>query len=149
MPGSDGDILNKPTRLRLPKAKAVAAKSPFIDGFVIPDTTPVIRLIPVVQWHQMRLRVRITGAAGVIGFQFARPARQRNPDQASALGAFLYTVDQPAINGTAWVDGVELGLEVTGAEHHGENWVALTLTAAGACVVDFCDLSGDLHGQST
>lgn len=137
----------KPRRLKLPQALASAAKTVFPDGFVIPDVTPVVRWVPVVQWHQMRLRLQITGAAGVVGFEFGRPNRAIAPG--SPPDSFVYTADQPAINGTAWVDGVELGLEVTGIEHHGENWVKITLTAAGACAVDFIDLCGDLHGQST
>jgi hypothetical protein len=137
----------KPPRLKLPQALASSAKSILPDGFVIPDITPIVRWVPVVQWHQMRLRLEITGDIGVVGFKFGRPNRAIAPG--SPPDGFVYTVDQPAIDGTAWASGVELGLEVTGLEHHGENWVKIILTAAGACVVDFIDISGDLHGQST
>jgi hypothetical protein len=137
----------KPPRLKIPQALASAAKTILPDGFVIPDTTPIVRFVPIVQWHFMRLRLRITGAAGVVNFEFARPNRAIAPG--SPPDAFVYTVDQPAIDATAWVDGAELGLSITGAEHHGEAWAKVTLTAAGACVVDFIDISGDLHGQST
>jgi hypothetical protein len=137
-------MAEKPTRLSLPKPYTRAARHLLDDGFAIPDTTPIVRFVPVVQWHQMRLRLRITGAAGVVGVKFSRPAREIAPG--SPPDSFVYTVDQPAIDGTAWVDGVELGLEVTAAEHHGENWLKIILTAAAACVVDFIDISGDLHG---
>jgi hypothetical protein len=137
----------KPPRLKLPQALASSAKNVLADGFVIPDTTPIIRFAPIVQWRQMRLRLRITGAAGVVGFEFARPHREIAPGSPPA--AFVYTAAQPAIDATAWVDGVELSLDVSAAEHHGENWVKITLTAAAACVVDFIDIMGDLHGQST
>jgi hypothetical protein len=80
----------------------------------------------------------------VVGVEFARPAREIAPG--SPPDSFVYTVAQPAVNGTAWVDGVELALDITGAEKHGENWLKISLTAAGACVVDFIDISGDLHG---
>jgi hypothetical protein len=134
----------KPPRLKLPKARVSSAKNVFPDGFVIPDTTPVVRWVPIVQWHQHRLRLRITGAAGTVGVEFGRPHREIAPG--SPPDGFVYTVAQPAVNGTAWVDGVELALSVTGAEKHGENWLRVTLTAAAAVVVDFCDISGDLHG---
>jgi hypothetical protein len=137
-------MAEKPTRLKLPKARVSSAKNAIPDGFVIPDTTPIVRFIPVVQWHQFRLRLRITGAAGVVGIEYARPHREIAPG--SPPDSFVYATGQPAVDGTAWVDGVELALSITGLEHHGENWIRLTLTAAGACVVDFCDVSGDLHG---
>jgi hypothetical protein len=137
-------MAEKPTRLALPKAYARSARTILADGFAIPDTTPIIRFVPVVQWHQMRLRLEITGDVGVVGVKFARPNRAIAPG--SPPDAFLYTAGQPAVDGTAWVSGVELALDVTGVEHHGENWLAIILTAAGACVVDFIDISGDLHG---
>lgn len=136
----------KPSRrLSTPTPVARAARSVFDDGLVIPNTDPIVRYVPVVQWHQMRLRCQISGTTGVIGVEFARPARQIPPGIPGGQ-SYLYTVDNPAIDGTAWADGVELSLEVSGAEHHGENWLVITLTAAGAGVVDFFDISGDLQG---
>ena len=137
-------MAQKPTRLKLPKALTRSARQILADGFVIPDATPIVRFVPVVQWHQMRIRFRITGAAGVIGVEFARPHREIAPG--SPPDSFAYAAGQPAIDGTAWVTAVEQALQITGLEHHGENWLMVTLTAAGACVVDFLDISGDLHG---
>ncbi len=146
--GSEGALAGTPSRLRLPKAQARVARSVFNDGFEIPDTTPIIRYIPIIQWGSIRIRTRITGAAGVLGFEFVRPAQNRNPDQATSLEAFPYTVDQPAIDTTAWVDGVELSLEITDTEHQGENWLMITATAAALCNVDFMDISGVNLGLS-
>ncbi len=137
-------MAEKPVRLKLPKARVSSAKNAIPDGFDIPDVTPIVRFIPIVQWRAVRFRLEITGAAGVVDLEFARPHREIAPNVPP--DAFVYTDGQPAASGTAWVDGVELTLDITDAEHQGENWLKLTLTAAGACVVDFCDVSGDLHG---
>ena len=135
---------DKPTRLKIPSPDARSARSPFPDGFVLAVSPAVDRFVPVVQWGSMRIRLRITGAAGILGFAWARPARQHAPNPPQT--AFVYTVDGPAINGGAWVDGVELSLEITDVEHQGENWLRIRLDAAGDCAVDFCDISGELFG---
>lgn len=135
---------DKPTRLKIPSPDARSARSPYPDGFVLAASPAVDRFVPVVQWGQMRIRLRITGDTGILGFHFARPARQHAP--AGPQAAFVYSVDQPAINGTGWASGVELSLEITAAEHQGENWLRIRLDAAGACVVDFIDISGELLG---
>ena len=136
-------MAEKPTRLKLPKARVSSAKNALADGFVIPDVTPIVRFIPVVIWRNFRFRLRITGDVGVVGVEFARPHREIAPG--APPDSFVYGTP-PAADGTAWVDGTELTLEVTEAEHVGENWCKLTLTAGGACVVDYLDASGVLHG---
>lgn len=109
-----------------------------------PDAEAVF--IPVVQWSSMRIRLRVTGSAGVINAEFARPAGEKEPNTDGT--AFVYTEDIPAIDGTAWVDGVELSLEITDVEHQGENWLKLSLTSdSEAGVVDFGDISGELYGN--
>ena len=141
----------KPTRLKLPSPDARSARSPFEpNDTVFADGTPAsdkVVFVPIVQWGQMRIRGRITGAAGVMGFEFARPNRAIDPALLpGASEAFVYTVDQPAINGTAWVDGVEFSLEITATEHQGENWLKITLNPAAAAVIDLLDISGELLG---
>ncbi len=143
--------LEKPTRLKIPSPDARSARSPFepedtnfADGTAASDK---VVFVPVVQWGQIRIRGRITGAAGVMGFEFARPNRALDPAALpGASVAFVYTVDQPAIDGTAWVDGVEFSLEITAAEHQGENWLKITLNPAAAADIDFLDVSGELLG---
>jgi len=100
--------------------------------------------VPIVQWSSIRVRGRIDGAAGVLGFEFARPNRAGIPGAETA--PFVYTVDQPAIDATAWVDGVEFSLEISAAEHQGENWLKITLDPADGSDVDFFDISGVLLG---
>ena len=95
----------------------------------------------------MRIRGRITGAAGVMGFEFARPNRALDPAALpGASEAFVYTVGQPGIDGTAWVDGVEFSLEISAGAHQGENWLKITLNPAAAADIDFFDVSGELLG---
>ncbi len=138
-------MAEKPTRLKIPSPDARSARSPFKDGTALASGADVRDVfVPVVQWGSMRVRLRITGAAGILGFAFVRPARQPAPD--NAIDAFPYSVDQPAINGGAWVDGVELSLEISEAEHQGENWLRIRVDPAAACVIDFFDISGVLLG---
>lgn len=141
----------KPTRLTLPSPDARVARSPFEpEDTNFPDGTDAstkVVFVPIVQWSQMRIRGRITGAAGAIGVEFARPNRAKDPAALpGAAVAFVYTVDQPAIDGTAWVDGAEFSLEITAAEHQGENWLKITLNPAAAADIDFFDISGELLG---
>ena len=95
----------------------------------------------------MRIRGRITGDDGFIGVQFARPNRALDPAALpGASEAFVYTVDQPAINGTMWSNATEFSLEITAAEHQGENWLKISLDPDDASVIDFFDISGELLG---
>lgn len=112
------------------------------------DPADVVVFVPVVQWSSIRTRLRITGSAGTIGLEFARPARQKPPNTDGT--AFVYTEDQPAADGTAWVDGTELSLEITAAEHQGENWLKVTLSPTDdGAVLDFFDISGVNIGQGS
>jgi len=104
-----------------------------------------VAFVPVVQWGQMRIRVRITGSTGTLGVQFARPARQVAPG--TGVDAFVYAADVPTINATALADGVEQSLEIPATEHIGENWLKLTLeVGSSAALLDFLDISGELLG---
>ncbi|MCK5652041.1 MAG: hypothetical protein KAJ42_11715 [Gemmatimonadetes bacterium] len=141
----------KPFRLLLPSPDARVARSPFEpEDTNFPDGTDAstkVVFVPIVQWGQMRIRGRITGAAGVMGFEFARPNRALDPAALpGASEAFVYTVGQPGIDGTAWVDGVEFSLEISAGAHQGENWLKITLNPAAAADIDFFDVSGELLG---
>jgi hypothetical protein len=109
------------------------------------DPDAAIQFVPIVQWGQMRVRVRLDGAAGNLTLQFARPAR--NKVLATGL-AEIYSVDQPAVVGpTVLADGVEQSLEITALEHVGENWLKMTVDAeASNAVIGFLDISGELLG---
>lgn len=122
-------------------------------------TEGVLAFVPIPQWGSMRIRVKITGDFGFLGAQFARPARQKAPlgeplivfDPNADENAFIYTLDQPAIDDTFLGDGVELSLEITGygapvPEHAGENWLKLSVSTEEPdnVVLDFCDISGVL-----
>jgi len=108
------------------------------------DPEDAVAFVPIVQWGKMRIRLQITGADGTIGVEFVRPAR----DRVVATGlALVYGEDQPGVDGDAWVDGVELTLEITVVEHVGENWLKLTLSPTDdGAVLDFLDISGELLG---
>jgi len=136
----------QPRRLRLPSPDARVARTPFPDELDIPGAETAVRFVPIVQWSSIRIRGRIDSDSGVLGFEFARPARQGIPG--AETEAFVYTVDQPAIDGTAWADGVEFSLEITASEHQGENWLKITLDpdGGGGVEVDFFDISGVLLG---
>lgn len=143
--------LEKPFRLKLPSPDARSARSPFEpEDTVFADGTAAsnkVVFVPIVQWGQMRIRGRITGAAGTMQFRFARPNRALDlGDLPGESNAFVYGEDQPAIDGTAWVDGVEFSLEITAAEHQGENWLKILLDPAAAAAIDFLDVSGELLG---
>jgi hypothetical protein len=114
-----------------------------LSGGVDPDAA--IQFVPIVQWGQMRVRVRLDGADGGLTLQFARPARNK---VASTGLAEIYTVDQPAVVGpTALVDGVEQSLEITAAEHIGENWLKMSVDSeASNAVIGILDISGELLG---
>lgn len=137
---------SQPRRLKRPFPQAKSARSPFASDPDFADGSPAsnkFQFVPIVQWGSIRIRGQISGGAGVIGVEFARPAREIDPDQLPAISTELvYTVDQPAINGTAWVDGVEFSLEITAVEHQGENWLKLHLNPAGTSSIDFLDVSG-------
>lgn len=138
----------KPTRLMRPFPKAKSAKSPFGEELNFVDTNQIeVRFVPIVQWGAIRIRGLIDGAAGVMGFEFARPARQKDVDDLP--NALIYGVDQPGINGTAWADGVEFSLEISAAEHIGENWMKVTLNPADGSDIIFFDISGVNLGQSS
>jgi len=103
--------------------------------------------VPIVQWGDMRIRGRMTGNGGTVGLKFARPKRQLDPALLpGASEAFVYTLDQPAADGTAWFSAVEFFLDITAAEHAGENWLKITLDPAAGGVIDYFDISGTLLG---
>lgn len=146
--------LEKPHRLKRPFPKAKSARSPFEPSDTnFPDGTDAstkVLFVPIVQWGAIRIRGQITGAAGAMDFEFARPARELDPaalpGEAEAL---IYGAAQPAISPTAWVDGVEFSLDITAAEHVGENWLKVTLNPAAGADIDFFDISGVNLGQSS
>lgn len=109
------------------------------------DPDAVVQFVPIVQWGQMRVRVRLDGSDGALTLQFARPAR--NKVAATGL-AEIYTVDQPAVVGpTVLADGVEQALEITAAEHIGENWLKVSVDAESSlAAIGFLDISGELLG---
>lgn len=138
----------KPFRLKRPYPQAKSAISPFepddtnfADGTAASNKTV---LVPIVAWGAVRVRCQITGAAGTVALSFARPNRAIDPASlpAGPAIAFVYTAGQPAASGTAWVDGVELVLDITAAEHIGENWLKIVLDPAAAADIDFFDVSG-------
>ncbi len=141
-------MAEKPTRLNRPFPKPKSARTPFEPNDTnFPDGTDAsnkVVFVPIVQWGSIRIRGQITGAAGAIGLEFARPAREIDPASlpAGPAVAFVYGVDQPAADGTAWVDGAEFSLEISEAEHQGENWLKITLNPADASDIDFFDVSG-------
>ena len=140
--------LEKPFRLKIPSPDARVARTPFPDGEVFADAADIkVVFVPIVQWSDMRIRGEITGAGGAVGLEFARPKRQLDPALLpGASEAFVYGLDQPAADGTAWFSGVEFFLDITAAEHVGENWLKLTLDPAGAATLLFLDISGTLLG---
>jgi hypothetical protein len=108
------------------------------------DPGDAVAFVPIVQWGKMRIRLQVTGADGTLGVEFCRPARNRVP---STGLAFIYGEDQPAVDASAFADGVELSLEITATEHQGENWLKLTLSPTDdGAVLDFLDISGELLG---
>ena len=140
-----------PHRLILPSPDARSARSPFegLDpNFASGASEETKRVhIPIVQWGQIRIRGQITGGIGAMGISFPRPARQSDGPPVF----FVYSMAQPAINNTAWADGVEFSLLITAAEHVGENWLRIALNPSGggggpAQVLDFLDVSGTLLG---
>jgi len=139
--------LEKPHRLMLPSPDARSARSPFEpDDTNFADGSPAsdkVVFVPIVQWGQIRIRGRISGNAGAMEFQFVRPNRALEPSVLPVLAiALVYVEDQPAIENSVWVDGVEFSLEITAAEHQGENWLKITLDPDGAGDIDFFDISG-------
>ena len=140
--------LEQPHRLKIPSPDARVARTPFPDGEVFADASDIkVTFVPIVQWGDMRIRGKIDGAAGTVGLEFARPKRQLDPALLpGASEAFVYTVDQPGADGTAWVSTIEFFLDITAAEHAGENWLKITLDPAGGAVIDFFDISGTLLG---
>ncbi len=133
-----------PRRLILPSPDARSARTPFPDELSIEPAEPAIVFVPVVQWGQIRVRGRIDSDGGTVNLQFARPNRAGIPGVETE--PFVYTVDQPAADGFSWLDGVEFSLEITAAEHQGENWLKITLTPDSGVDVDFLDISGELLG---
>ena len=133
----------RPTRLKRPFPQPKSARSVFDSDPNFPSGDPgdtKVEFVPIIAWGSIRIRGRITGAAGAIGLEFVRPARQKDP--ADLPNALVYGVDQPGVDGTAWVDGAEFSLEITAAEHQGENWLKVTLNPADAADIDFFDISG-------
>ena len=133
----------RPTRLKRPFPQPKSARSVFEQDANFPDGTDAstkVEFVPIIAWGAIRIRGQITGAAGAIGLEFVRPARQKDPGDLP--NALVYGVDQPAVDGTAWVDGAEFSLDITEAEHQGENWLKVTLNPADAADIDFFDISG-------
>lgn len=138
----------KPARLKRPFPKAKSARSPFGEELNFVDGNQIeVRFIPIVQWGAIRIRGLIDGAAGSMAFEFARPARQKDVD--NLPDALVYGAGQPAIDPTAWVDGVEFVLDITAAEHVGENWLKITLDPADGSDIIFFDVSGVNLGQGS
>ncbi len=112
--------------------------------------------VPIVQWSSIRIRTRVTGGFGELKAQFARPARNRPPlgeplaviDPQGDDKAFIYSLDQPAIDATFLGNGTEVSLEIPASEHIGENWLKLSVSTNDPdnTVLDFCDISGVLLG---
>ncbi len=137
-----------PLRLNRPFPKAKSAKTPFGEALNFVDGNQIeVRFIPIVQWGAIRIRGRIDSDAGVIGLEFARPSRQKDVDDLP--NALVYGAGQPAVNGFAWVDDVEFVLDITAAEHVGENWLKITLDPAGGADIVFFDVSGENLGQGS
>lgn len=133
----------KPRRLKRPFPQAKSARSPFESDPEFIDGTAAstkVTFVPIVQWGAIRIRGLIDSAAGVIGLEFVRPARQKDVDDIP--NALVYGMAQPAADGTAWVDGVEFSLDITAAEHIGENWLKITLNPADGSDIIFFDVSG-------
>jgi len=114
------------------------------------DPEDEVRFVPVVQWGAIRIRGRLTGGAAILDVKFARPNRAIDP---ATLGfgtgpqALTYGVDIPAIDGTVLADGVEFSLDITEAEHQGENWLRIKLDSmTNSDALDFLDVSGELLG---
>ena len=142
--------LEQPFRLKLPSPDARVARSPFPDGLVFEAAeggeTHVV-FVPIVQWSNIRIRGRVNGTGGVMGREFDRPNRALDPALLQgASEAFVYTVDQPADDGTAWFAGTDFVLEITAAEHQGENWLKITLDSSGGGDLVYLDISGTLLG---
>lgn len=145
----------KPFRLKRPYPQAKSAISPFepddtnfADGTAASNKTV---LVPIIAWGAIRIRCQITGAAGSVALSFARPNRATDPASipAGPTVAFVYTAGQPAADPTPWVDGVELVIDITAAEHVGENWLKIVLDPAAAADIDFFDVSGVNVGQGS
>ena len=148
-------MAEKPYRLHRPHPEARAAIALFgkEEGQSFNTTEPLITLVPIVQWSSIRIRVRVSAQAATLNVAFARPNREAEPRATPAtdskLDAFLYTADQPAIDGTALVAATEQSLEITAAEHQGENWLRVEIVpSVNGMVLDFCDISGVLLGTS-
>ncbi|MCH7891009.1 MAG: hypothetical protein IH921_05845 [Gemmatimonadetes bacterium] len=114
-----------------------------------------VRFVPIVQWGKIRIRVEmlsstpdILGGSGVLGVAFVRPNRALDPALLpGAAEAFEYTLDQPAIDGTVLNLGSEVSLDITAAEHQGENWLKITLGSfTKSDGLGFLDISGELLG---
>ena len=116
------------------------------------DPDSEVTFVPIVQWGQMRIRARLDAAigtgAGTLGTLFARPNRALDPALLpGASEAFVYTVDQPAIDGSALADGAEVSLEITATEHQGENWLKLDVAVTNSSMeITFLDIGGELLG---
>ncbi len=116
----------------------------------------VVAFVPIPQWSSIRIRVEIDDDFGELLARFARPARNKNPlgepspllDGQADDEAFIYTLDQPAIDETFLTGGSELSLEIPATEHIGENWLKLVVSVRepATTVLNFCDISGVLLG---
>lgn len=117
---------------------------PFLEGEVLTQADePHVRAVPINQWGAIRNRILITGGNATLNWLFGRvtkgAAGTDNPD----IVAYGAAVDQPAIDGTLITGGVEVGLEVTDAEHQGEEFAVVTLDSLTADVtVSFFDITG-------
>lgn len=140
----------RPTRLKIPSPQGRAARSLFDKVLVFADGADIkVVWVPVIQWANIKLRVRISGTTGTITAEFGRPARQTavlGQQNSANLPAFVYANDQPAAGAVALADGIENELDVTAAEHAGENWLRVTIDPVAAGTIDFCDISGVLLG---
>jgi len=144
-------MADKPYRLKLPSPRARVAIGDAVapqGPFNIAD--PIVMWVPIATWAEVRIRGLVTGQAGTVGLEFGRPARQLDAaDVVTPKLEYIYTVGQPAADGTAWVAGTEFVLNITATEHIGENWLKVTLTATvnGATLV-FLDVSGVMLGTN-
>ena len=142
---------DKPYRLKTPTPKARVAMGDVIaPGTSILAAVPAVMWVPIASLGAVRVRGLITAQAGAVGLEFGRPNRQLDAaDVVTPKLEYVYTVGQPAADATAWVAGTEFVLEITAAEHIGENWLKVSLDAAvDGAIVTFLDVSGVMLGTA-
>jgi len=142
---------DKPYRLKTPTPKARVAMGDVIAaGTSILAASPAVMWVPIASFGAVRVRGLITAQAGTVGLEFGRPNRQLDAaDVVAPKQELVYGAAQPAVDGTAWVAGTEFSLDITAAEHVGENWLKVTLDAAvDGALVTFLDVSGVMLGTA-